>query len=603
MNISKYFIVLLTAAILHWFCVSSISYAAQGEGTLEWKNYVIRLDRGWDILCEPYKVQPNDWVLKIFSKKGEIAHQDFREFLGIFKRLNPHVKDIDRIRPGQIIDIPLKKLTQGTLSGQSSGIVTIPFVTLNSVEEVLDDYSTEYTIRPGDCVSIIIAQRFGIYGSDSYSKGLKMFQSLNPQIKNINQIVTGEKIYVPAPSIQDQPWYGKMFDSQGNLTDKIGMSSSDTAPEIPATRRTGDPAARQAPQQTAGDSFSQAAAALEGTLLNKGTYFFPLASGKEFEIDLSRYPILEKKNGKRYLLTREDKIMGEEIELLQTMLPGITIVKVSENQTTDQIIESVAEEPNADPKTTSLNIAEHGMDLWLQAKWIETVESEGDDVPRRICIIPIESPAERTDSSISRYLLQHNIILKEVLANTGGVISAESPSSSTSAKYTIVTSIAAADKKQFVSEFTRAMSWHYSPNVNLSFPYAEIQINAKSNMLSSGQGQERLIDFEELYGDAISAIEKSGLKVIQIKRDDSPAAIVTKLLKGMNTTYTENPTFMGARRLSPYNTAIKIEGFLLNNQKSEKIMLSTKSLNQKVVEFLEATGLQVIMLGQSKLFY
>ena len=50
---------------------------------------MVRYDRGWDILCDPYQVQQGDWVLKIFRQKGEIAHEDFREFLGIFRASQP----------------------------------------------------------------------------------------------------------------------------------------------------------------------------------------------------------------------------------------------------------------------------------------------------------------------------------------------------------------------------------------------------------------------------------------------------------------------------------------------------------------------------------
>lgn len=603
MKISKCVFSLLIASIVLCILGASDSISAKGGGTLEWKNYIIRLDRGWDILCEPYEVQPNDWVLKIFAKKGEIAHENFHEFLGIFERLNPHVKDIDRIRPGQIIDIPLKKLIQGTLPGQSSGIVTIPFVTLNSVDEILNDYSVEYTIQPGDCVSVIVARRFGIYGSNSYSKGLKMFQALNPQIKDINRIIAGQKIYVPAPNIQEQPWYASMFDSRGNLTDKVGMTTL-SPPNVPIGKKSNISLIKdQQSQPKTKDSLSQAAAAIEGTLFNKGTYYFPLGSGKEFELDLSRYPILEKKSGERYLITNEDKIMGEDIELLKTMLQNVTIVQLSPNHTTEQLIDIISKKQISDPDSNNISVFEHGAKIWLKAKWIETVESERDDIPRRICIMPIKSSKERTALSISRYLLQHNIILKEVVLNTGGIISAEAPSTDVSIKYTIVTSIADSDKRQFVNEFAQALKWRYTPNVNISFPYADVQVNALSNLLISDQGKELLIDFEDLYGDAIFAIEKTGLKVIQIKKDDSPAVIAIKLLTGMDSNYTENPTFMAAQRISPYNTKIQIKGFLLDNRKSEKVLLATNSLNQKVIEFIESNGLRIIMLGQSKLFY
>jgi len=56
-----------------------------------YKSYIVHQDRGRDILCDPYIVKKNDYVLKLFKQKGEIAHKDFPEFLRIFKRINPHI--------------------------------------------------------------------------------------------------------------------------------------------------------------------------------------------------------------------------------------------------------------------------------------------------------------------------------------------------------------------------------------------------------------------------------------------------------------------------------------------------------------------------------
>jgi len=77
-----------------------------GFSAVLYRSYVVKYDRGWDILCDAYRVQKDDWVYKIFRQKGEISSSDFREFLSIFKRLNPHIRDIDRIRPTQ--DIPCR---------------------------------------------------------------------------------------------------------------------------------------------------------------------------------------------------------------------------------------------------------------------------------------------------------------------------------------------------------------------------------------------------------------------------------------------------------------------------------------------------------------
>ena len=207
-----------------WLVLGSAAGAA--ASSLVYKNYIIRYDRGWDILCEPYVVKKDDWVLKIFRQKGEISHQDFRDFMGIFQRLNPQIKNIDMIRPGQSIDIPLRKVEHGTFTGQASGVVTIPFVNLTQVSDVIKAHSETYQVRRGDTVSKLIAAKYGAYGSRSYQEGVKLFQAANPQVANLDLIYTGQKVYLPDPEIREQSFYSAMYDAQGNLREAIRQKSA-----------------------------------------------------------------------------------------------------------------------------------------------------------------------------------------------------------------------------------------------------------------------------------------------------------------------------------------------------------------------------------------
>jgi hypothetical protein len=195
----KPFLCYISPALL----VYCLLFAVTAHGATLYKNYAVRYDRGWDILCDPYQVQEGDWVLKIFRQKGEISHYDFREFLGIFQRLNPHIGDMDRIRPGQVVDIPLKKLAKGTLPGQSSGVVSIPFILISSPQEKVEKNSQTYTLQKGDTISILIAKKFGgRYGNITYSQGLALFKAINPHIKDINRVYAGQQVYMPDPSIR-----------------------------------------------------------------------------------------------------------------------------------------------------------------------------------------------------------------------------------------------------------------------------------------------------------------------------------------------------------------------------------------------------------------
>ncbi|MEA3280478.1 MAG: LysM domain-containing protein, partial [Thermodesulfobacteriota bacterium] len=181
------------------FCLCIIApYPA--EAAILYKTYIVKYDKGWDILCEPYIVQRNDWVFKLFRQKGEISHKHFPEFINIFKRINSHVRNIDLIRPGQRILIPLKKLKKDALPGQSSGIVTIPFVNIPNIPDIIKPYSTEYMVQKGDNISRLIAQKYGLYGTKSYKEGIKLLKLINPDLVDLDRIYTGQKLHMPDPS-------------------------------------------------------------------------------------------------------------------------------------------------------------------------------------------------------------------------------------------------------------------------------------------------------------------------------------------------------------------------------------------------------------------
>jgi hypothetical protein len=157
--------------------------------------------------------------------------------------------------------------------------------------------------------------------------------------------------------------------------------------------------------------------------------------------------------------------------------------------------------------------------------------------------------------------------------------------------------LAAGDQEVFISQFAQSMGFTYAPNVTISFPYAGIQVRAMSNLLSTGRGSELLIDYGDLYGDAITSIKKTGLRIVQIEVGDSAADIVAKVIKGLNLPSTVNPRYLAAARSAEYNTAITIEGFECRNGANEKVLIATTALPARIVGFLKGKGLKVIILG------
>ena len=191
--------------------------AAAAHGAFLEKKFAVRQDQGRDVLCDVYTVKKNDYVIKLFKQRGEIAYRDFPMFLDIFKRLNPVVKNIDLIYPDQQLLIPLRIIEPNTLEGQETGTVTIPLITITNIPRQLQQNSMNYVVQQGDSVSALIAKKFGRYTSRPYEEAIQIFKYLNPDIKDLNLIRVGQTINIPVPAIRDELWYPEIFDDAGDL--------------------------------------------------------------------------------------------------------------------------------------------------------------------------------------------------------------------------------------------------------------------------------------------------------------------------------------------------------------------------------------------------
>jgi hypothetical protein len=559
-----------------------------------YKSYVIRYDRGWNILCDPYVVKKDDWVFKLFRQKGEISNTDFPEFLRIFKRLNPHINDIDRIRPGQHIVIPLKKVDQDELPEQSSGVVTIPYLTNVTLPDDATKNSTEYRVKKGDCVSILISQKYGNYGTPSYQEGEKLFRLMNPQIENLNLIYAGQMIRLPDQKNQKQVQSQPPLDTEATqkIPEKDRLDSSVTFDEkIPLSSSVNNN--RQEPSDS---PLSKVASVLDAKLFNKGNYYLPRPGQEDYKVDLSQTPFIKLEDGKRVFFTSGDENQISDIEILKSFWKDVVIVNVTPDDSMEKVFDSVFGSLEGDVIKHRLSFSDHGMEVEVKGKWIIEKPGKNGEAIRHLCITVIDDVKERTPQSIIRYLDQNNIIIKEIFIGK----SIKEPKSNAS-RFNIADKnqdiIDASDHETFVKDLLMAMGYQYSPNKNISFQYAGIQINATSNLATKSNDNIFYIDFGNFYGDAIHAIEKSGYSMIQVKDNDRLDDIIQKLLGAMNASFIKDPTFMAAKRPVDYNTRLTIPGFLMDQASMSKVLLTTAPLHHQVIQFLTDNDIRIIRIN------
>ncbi|MBL0732302.1 MAG: hypothetical protein JJW03_05555 [Desulfosarcina sp.] len=561
--------------------------AFNAHSALLYKTYLVRQIGGIDILCDPYVVQKHDWILKVFKQKGEISNRDFPAFLALFKKINPHIRNLDIIRPGQHILIPLKKLLPGTMPGQASGLITIPFITSVTVSELLGKHTKGYKVQRGDCISKLIAQGFGTYGSQAYKDGIKLFKQANPWVTDINRIKAGETIKMPEAAIQNESWYSSLFDNSGKLIggfDKKTKSNTIDPGDFESKNKQDEP---QSP-------LAEAASILEAKLIDKGIYHFPEKNKKDIEFNLSRYPVLEFKDGKRVICAGEECFSESKKEAIKSHWNNIKFATFSAKSSSEQVFDAVLKAIEKDKPKTSFSFSDQGVEVRIRAKWIIDKPSGTGQGMNHLCIFWIDNIDQKIPDTILRYLLQHNIIIKELLRGNIEIEQTSEKEKTYDYDENMIT-IGSTDHKLFVKDFLTLIGYNYTPNVHITFPYAGVQVKAVSNLISIDTGNPLLVDYGELYGDSVGAIKKAGFDIVQIFKEDSVNLVMEKILNAIGAEYQKHPLFSAVERPGQQNVDLIIDGILINTKTGKKVFFPKSDLDNELVQFFKDMQIKLVM--------
>jgi hypothetical protein len=623
-----------------------------------YKSYIIRQAGSQDILCDPYIVQKDDYVLKIFRQRGEISHADFPDFLKIFKRVNPQVEDVDRILPGQRIFIPLKKLEPGSVPDQERGVVTIPFVTQTEIGDILKEHAAAHTVIPGDTVSRLLAAHFGRYGTKSYNEALTLFKALNPQVKNVNLIMVGQTLWLPDESIRNELWYESLFDASGNVAtmppaelekpakkpveqppaevvEKIAAAEEEkpieeTKPvEVveapPVAVETPSPVEVVVPEPTqvevketvvaketavAGTlgvsadpvmdaasitALAEAAGLLDGRLYQKGTYYFPRSGQSDLQLNLARYPVLETRDGDRVLLTSAEGSQSLSPEMLSVLRNFWKNLAVAE-------LPPKADLPGVlDAVTDSLTAGSISEERVLTDEGIQVtlrprwmLEAPGKNGVS-LAIVPIETIAERAPRPLLDYLETLGIELKEVvLSDASG--NADTPGSTGVSFGQVPVLDGSLDRQAFVRNFFGILGVNYQPNATVSFGYAGIQIQAVTNTLNRPDGRLVLVDFESLHGEAVKTLEKAGFELVHLPPEGLVADLIPQLLAAVDMTCETDPIFTSTPQAGSDNITLFIPGFMALKDETPQTLLATVPVHDDLVRFFKERKIDVVTL-------
>lgn len=573
--------------------LAAIFLPAPLQGAVLYKSYLIRQARGFDILSDPYIVLKNDSVSKLIMNKGNMAQTNFSEFMDIFRQINPGVQELDDIRIGQHIFIPIKKLKKNSLPGQTSGMVTIPFVTISKLQKLLMENSEPYTIRPGDMVSMLVSRRWATrYGKESFSEGMKLFKRANPSITNLDHILPGQRVYIPKPLLKKNPWYLSLLSDTGNLNDSPKPLGFEAFTEVERTATpTGLSKNRNRPPAS---NLHWAASALNAKLLTKGTYHFPRTGKDDFKLDLSLSRVMKFKDGKSVIISTQKNRLPD-LGSIKPFWKQVEGIYLPPQASLKLILDRLAKVIPALSVNKQIVIRDRGLTVRARARWIIEDFSKNPKIPSTVLLSPVITDAERLPEPVIRYLASHHIIIKELISKKTAKRKPVTQKRSSKAD-PAVTRINDSDVKKVIQKLLLSMGYRYTEQVPITFSYAGLPVKAASNLITRPDGNLLLIDFGDLLGDAIQAIRNSHLEIIQLKKREGFIANIQQLFIALNRTTEKNPTIWISNSTKAIAVSVTVPGLLIKTGDKTEVLLTTDTISEEAILFLARPGTRIIIV-------
>jgi len=571
-----------------WLLLITLACSPQGASAeVLYKRYYVHNVNGRDILSEPYTVRPNDYVIKILKQKGEISHTNFPLFLNIFKLINHHIPNINRIHPGQRIFVPLKWLDPDTLPGQRRGIVDLPFITAAPVRQRLTAGATTHKVASGDSVSRIISKQFGSAGSHTYQEGVKLFRLVNPTVTDLNRIYIGQELKIPDASVLKESWYTSVFEEDGEL---VLHAAQLEPPPVEAKGITQYESEKNAGTK---DPFDALATLLGGVLLNHGQYYFPDAKGKDFSVNLAETPILQLPEGRRILFVHNGiSLATGRRHIMAAHFKNLRFTDTSPKPTLPLLLDTVQLVYPKMRLPMPISFSEEGMNLSLKAHWAFKYDrSQSKASFRGIIVSDLADPSQRFPLPLAAYFQKHGLVLREALQGE-----ALPPVYFATGKSTSLKLIVPYTRKIYIEKLAKALGLLYDPNISISFSYAGTQLETTSNMIRNPQGTGALVDFGDLYGDAAFAIERSGLKVVSIRKDDYLLDATLRLLSKLGIPFEKNPRFDFGTNGDSLTCTLTVDGLLVKPTPLIKKLIVASKLPDEIIALLEENGFGIIQI-------
>lgn len=448
---------------------------------------------------ETYTVQKGDWLLGIIQKKYGGTKQQNRKILGAVQRLNPHVKNLDIIYPGQELVFPTQIVEEREIPEERVIEVESPNGTTTSLV---------YTVKEGDTVVDIIRRELGKTLRESLTL-METVKKLNPHIADLNRIFPGQAIYIPLSeeikTLLAEP-EEKKSDERTMRTFHVSLENHIAVIEAVARP-------------------------MGGTMVREGGFYIPLPPSGQFALDAAKIPLVELENGMTVLLDRDGLIPESVARIIESTWKSYTIMKWRGEDEIPALITEFVErtgdytiEEKSD--TRPLDRDER---ILVSVDWEVRKKDEGAETGA-FAVNFIDAPDRRLPANIKSYGRHHGYQIVEILQDEG--IGAHDPSYPPQERRTL----GGTTNRELAESLLRTLGFEPIRDRKIGVFTMEqdgFNLSVRADLLIENNGAGVMINFKPLPGQFVDILVERGWRIAVISDTDSRKAAIANILAAL----------------------------------------------------------------------
>ena len=437
-----------------------------------------------------YIVQKGDNLSTIIRRKLGKPAAESAAVTRQVKRLNPQIRDVNRIYPGQRIALP----------------------------RLAEPGKTGYVVRKGDSLTAILHERLGVRAAEM-AKWIGLTKELNPGLVNANRIYPGQALILPDRGER----------APGPIEQAAGPAQAD-APQLDA--RVFRPTDRDL------DIIATVVKQSGGTVARGGKVFIPLTEEEHLAVDCADIPMVELADGSRIFLDYGRQIPADTAGLVRSRWANFTVI----SDGGDGVYSALAGIFGASRDYTfrrhegTLAIGTAPV-LKLKGDWILYRKEPGGQ-ESILCVVCRTSGRSRPlPEPVARFAEKHGVPVLEIDEESGAVRVRQALPSAPD-----IGSLDTGGNRGLVGSLLDMLGYAYTKDQRIPVPGAAKDgppVTIRTDYSVRIGTRTVVIQFGDLPSQFQVKLNEEGMGLVQIAGDDDRKTALEKVLKGLDIPYVE----------------------------------------------------------------